>query len=93
MGSQKTAAFFQSYIDIKLDPRNRAGFTSIAQKSLHYENPLRRDSLIKLVRLLADECNLAIFVKTLTDLAVVLNSMSPESTELFETSFESTWHC
>ena len=90
---QRMRAFFQSQIDIKLDPRNRGGFTSIAQKSLHYENTLIRDSLIKLVKLLDDECNLSIFIKTLTDLRVFFNSMSPIATELLDTSFAHTEHC
>ena len=87
---QRFAALLQSFVDIKLDPKNRSGFISILQKSLHFENTLIRDALIKLVMLIEDDCNLAMFIKTLTDFRVLLNSMTPQAAELFGSSFACT---
>ena len=41
-----------------------------------------RDILIKIVMLQADECNLAMFMKNLTDFRVFLNTLTPQAAEL-----------
>ena len=46
----------------------------MAQKSLHFKSTMMREQLMKLVMLLGDDCNLAMFLHTLTDLEVLLNT-------------------
>ena len=74
---QWLVAKLQSLVDIELDHKNRNGFQSIAQKSIHFKSTLMRDQLIRLVMLLSDDCNLAMFMQTLTDLRVMLNTLTP----------------
>ena len=90
---QRFTTWLQSFVDVKLDSRNRSGFISILQKSIHFKNTYIRDKLIELVMLAKDECNLAMFVKNLMDFKVFLNTMTPRATLFFDTSFCLTEFC
>ena len=74
---QRLIAKLQSFVDIKLDIKNRNGYLSVAQKSIHIKNTSERDALIRLVMLLGEECNLAMFLNNLNDLEVFLNTLTP----------------
>ena len=75
--TKRVTAKLQSLVDIKLDHRNRHGYQSVAQKILHNKNTSCRDALIRVVTLLKDECNLAMFMGNLSDLEVFFNTLTP----------------
>jgi hypothetical protein len=75
--SRRISKWLQSFVDIKLDDRNRRGYQSVAQKSLHNKFTIVRDALMRLVMLLKDDCSLAIFLQTMKDLEVLMNALTP----------------